>query len=127
VNYTLDLEGRTAVVRCWREFAFDDAIGVFRDILAAEWRSEMRDVLVLDEGSAFSPTREGIRELTGLMDEAVSKEGARIAIVVSRIVHYGIGRIIEARYPHAGMVRVFLREEAARQWLESGKYEEAVR
>jgi hypothetical protein len=78
----------------------------------------MRALLILDKGSAFSPTREGIQTMAGLMDRILSDEEALIAIVVTKVVHYGIGRVIEARVGGGtGRVRVFLKEEAARQWL----------
>jgi len=117
MNYTVELKDGVAVVHCKPAFTYEDGVEALTGIVEADWREDMLHLLVVDEGSTFSPTRDGIKVLAGLMDRILEKDGARIAIVVTRIVHYGIGRIIEARAGHGGQVRVFLKEEAARQWL----------
>ena len=122
MNYTLGFSDGVAELRCPPHFTHEDGVEALSEIVAAPWLSEMTSLVILDSGSAFSPTHEGVKELTGLMDEILSREQVRIAIVVAKVVHYGIGRVIEARVGHgSGRVRVFLKEEAARQWLGMGE------
>ena len=124
MNYTLGFSDGVAELRCLPQFTYEDGVEALSEIVAAPWLSEMTELVILDSGSAFSPTREGVNELTGLMDEILSSERVRIAIVVTKVVHYGIGRVLEARVGRgSGRVRVFLREEAARQWLSTGEAE----
>jgi hypothetical protein len=107
-----------AVLRCTKDFTYEDAVRALGEVVAAPWRGEMRSLLVLDDGSAFSPTRDGVKVVGGLMDAILEGEGVRIAVVVAKVVHYGIGRMIEARTDRGSRrMRVFLSEEAARNWL----------
>ena len=118
MNYTVEFIDGVAEVKCERSFTFEDAVDALTEVVNAPYREDIRALLVLDEGSAFSPTREGLRTITGLMDQLLELEGVVIAIVVSKVVHYGIGRVTEVRAGHgSGRVRVFLKEEAARQWI----------
>ena len=118
MNYEVRFSKGVAELHCARQFKYEDGVEALSEIIAAPWRAEIECLLIMDGGSTFSPTREGIRTLSTLMDEILSAEGVRIAIVVSKVVHYGIGRVIEARVEHGGeRVRVFLKEEAARTWL----------
>lgn len=118
MNYALTFSDGLAEMRCTQEFVYDDAVAALTEIVDAPWRPEMSHLLVIDEGSAFSPTREGIKTMAELMDTILESERVLIAIVVAKIVHYGVGRVFEARVAHgSGRLRVFLREEAARQWL----------
>jgi hypothetical protein len=120
MEYEVTFADGIAELRCYKEFAFEDGLEALSEVAGAPWLSEMRALLILDEGSAFSPTRDGIRQLKVVMDRILSDERVRIAIVVARIVHYGIGRVLEARVDEgSGRVRVFLKEDAARQWLDA--------
>jgi hypothetical protein len=122
MNYRLDFADGVAELTCEPSFTYEDGVGALAEIIEAPGRADMRALLILDRGSAFSPTREGIRTLTDLMDELLSTESVVIAIVVSKVVHYGIGRVLEARAGQgSGRVRVFLKEEAARQWIADSK------
>lgn len=118
MKYTLEFSEGVAQIRCLKQFDMSDGVDVLTELLDAPWRDDMSCLLILDEGSAFSPTRDDISTLTRLLDTILSDGRVRIAIVVTKIVHYGIGRVLEARADRGGgRVRVFLREEAARQWL----------
>ena len=118
MNYTLGFSDGVTELRCPPHFTYEDGVEALSEIVAAPWLGEMTSLIILDSGSAFSPTREGVKELTGLMDEILAREKVRIAIVVAKVVHYGIGRVLEARVGRgSGRVRVFLKEQAARKWL----------
>jgi hypothetical protein len=118
MNYTLGFAEGIAELACEPAFTYEDGESALTEVIEASWRPDMRALLILDEGSAFSPTRDGLQTLAGLMDAILSNEEVLIAIVVAKVVHYGIGRVLEARVGRGtGRVRVFLKEEAARQWL----------
>jgi hypothetical protein len=118
MNYAVTFSEEVAELRCFKEFVYEDGVAALTEITNAPWRGDMRSLVILDEGSAFSPKRDEIKVVQVLMETILSDERVRIAIVVAKIVHYGIGRVFESRVGHGeGRVRVFLKEEAARQWL----------
>ena len=127
MNYTLSFVGGIGELVCRPSFTYQDGVSALQAVLDSPWRDEMRGLLVLDEGSAFSPTAEDIGTVVALMNRILELEDVRIAIVVAKIVHYGIGRVLEARIgPRDGRVRVFLRAEAAREWLGAHEISPAV-
>ncbi|MFH1866295.1 MAG: hypothetical protein ABIK85_10460 [Candidatus Eisenbacteria bacterium] len=92
MKYELTFSEGVGKLRCLKEFRFEDGVNALREV---------------------------IKKIKGLLDAILSNEGVRIAIVVNRIVHYGIGRVIETRAAQgSGRIRVFLVAEAARQWLD---------
>jgi hypothetical protein len=118
MKYSLRFANGLAELTCEPSFTYEDGVKALTEVIEAPWRLDMRALLILDQGSAFSPTREGIQALVGLMDTILTNEKVLMAIVVAKVVHYGIGRVLEARVGGGtGRVRVFLKEEAARQWV----------
>ena len=118
MNYSVTFLGEVAELRCFKTFTFKNGLAALTEVIDAPWRPRMRSLLILDEGSEFSPTRDGIRKLKDLMDTILSSDEVKIAVVIAEVVHFGIGRAIEDRVDPSGeRVRVFLREEAAREWL----------
>ncbi len=117
--YEITYDNGLATLNVSAEAATAECVQALNEITAAPWHSEMQCVLILDEGSAFSPTREELGKIKTLLDDVLCGPDVKMAIVVARVVHFGIGRVIEARVDAAGRVRVFMNEQAAREWLGS--------
>jgi len=58
MNCSTERTGDGVEVRVHQDVGFSSAVEVFEEILSASWRDEIRSMLILDEGSSFSPTRE---------------------------------------------------------------------
>lgn len=77
-----------------------------------------KKLLIIDPGSNYSPSREELQQFIDLIQLLLEKTFSRIALVVSKIIHYGLGRIT-AGYTEAekGQFCVFKDEQEARDWL----------
>lgn len=93
---------------------------LFREIARTDLNDPFPRVLITDEGSPFAPSIADIRTIVGLWRELWSDSGVRIALIVARELHYGLGRVFEA---FAGASNISFRvfrpggEAAARDWL----------
>jgi len=78
-------------------------------------------ILIVDLGSAFAPTRDEIQDLVGYWSALFRDAHARIALVVERELHYGIGRVAAVYADsHALPFRVFRSRADADHWLLEG-------
>ena len=77
-----------------------------------------KKLLIIDPGSDYDPSREELQQFTGLIKLLLEKTFSRIALVVSKIVHYGLGRITAGFTElEKGQFSVFTDEQKARDWL----------
>jgi hypothetical protein len=75
-------------------------------------------VLFIDKGSNYNPPEHGPKEAAYILDLLVPRISERIAIVVTKDVHFGIARMIEVYCEaHEVTFKVFRKEQAARHWL----------
>jgi len=75
-------------------------------------------LLVLDEGSAVDPGPHAEKFAADLATVLVGRYTPRMAVVVQKPVHYGIGRMLMVHGERYGLrFHVFLDEEEARTWL----------
>jgi len=117
--YEMDYKDGLVTLRVLPNAGTADCLTAFNEVINAPWHREMLCLLILDEGSAFSPSREELTDIKQLLAVVLSNADAKMAIVVRKVVHCGIGRALEARVDAAGRVRVFMNEQAAREWLVS--------
>ena len=79
---------------------------------------QSKKLLIIDSGSEYDPSREELQQFIGLIKLLLEKTFSRIALVVSKIVHYGLGRIAESFTDlEKGHFSVFTDEQKARDWL----------
>ena len=75
-------------------------------------------VLFIDKGSDYSPRKHGAEEAARILGLLVPNISERIAIVVTKDLHFGIARMIQVYCEDHGVAfRVFREEQAARNWL----------
>ena len=79
---------------------------------------DLAHINAIDQHSAFDPSKEELAQIAELFLSLLAGQDLRIAVVVSKLVHYGIGRMVEALAGTQGdRFRVFMEEEEARAWL----------
>ena len=118
MNYTIGLEGETVILACNKEFNLADGIEALTKILNNPSFSSATGLLILDPGSLMNPSMEETRKISNLFTSLLGSPFLRIALVVSKIVHFGIGRMTEALAdPGKGRFKVFRSEKDAREWL----------
>ena len=118
MKYSIELHGEMVVLRCHKEFSFADAIESLHKILSDSQYSLATGLLILDPGSMMNPSLEETREISALFTSLLESPFQRIALVVSKQVHFGIGRMTEAfADPVKGRFKVFRSEREAREWL----------
>jgi hypothetical protein len=118
MNYTIEVEGQTVILVCNREFNFADGIEALTRIKEDPQYSPASGLLILDPGSLMNPTMEDVRKISSLFTSLLESPFLRIALVVSKMVHFGIGRMTEALAdPEKGRFKVFRSEKDAREWL----------
>jgi len=102
----------------------DGSVGV-REIRAtfSKIRSECEPgsrvrILIVDHASDFDPTHEEIQQLVDLWAALFKGVSARIALVVKRELHYGLGRMTAVYAERRELpFRVFRRKSEAIGWL----------
>jgi hypothetical protein len=78
-------------------------------------------ILIVDRGSAFDPTPDEIQEFVGYWSALFRDAHARIALVVEKEVHFGLGRMAAVYADsHALPFRVFRSRSDADRWLLEG-------
>jgi len=79
-----------------------------------------KKLLVKDPGSSYHPSREELDEFINLILSALDTIFYRIALVVSRELHFGLGRMTEVfSESERGEFRVFSDGKKALDWLNS--------
>ena len=118
MNYTIRFESEIVVLDCTKEFEFIDGFDVLTKIQKNSKYSSATSLLILDPGSLMNPTMEETRKISTLFTTLLESPFLRIALVVSKMVHFGIGRMTEVLAdPVKGRFKVFRNEEQARDWL----------
>jgi hypothetical protein len=75
-------------------------------------------VLFIDKGSNYNPPEHGPKEAAHILGLLVPRISERVAIVVTKDIHFGIARMIEVYCEDHGVTfKVFRKEQAARNWL----------
>jgi hypothetical protein len=75
-------------------------------------------ILIVDQASDFDPTHEEVQEFVDLWGALFGDVSARIALVVKRELHYGLGRMAAVYAErHELPFRVFRRRAEAVEWL----------
>ena len=76
------------------------------------------NLLIIDPGSGYNPSNNEYQQFTYLLGLLLENVFSRIALVVSREFHYGLGRMTEViSETEKGVFRVFKDEAKARDWF----------
>jgi hypothetical protein len=118
MNYAIKVEGDSATLSCRPEFTSRDAVAALTEIELAPWTPGLRTLLVIDRGSALKFSKDDTRRIAEILRSILRNQRLRIALVVSKQLHYGIGRMLEVTSGTGGRrFRVFMEERAAHDWL----------
>jgi hypothetical protein len=103
-------------------FDVDQIHATFSEIRDHISASDPARILILDSGSSFAPFRDGVKSFVGSWAELFDGLDARIALCVSRELHFGIGRQASVSAETWGLdFAVFRDESEAVAWLNSGE------
>ena len=77
-----------------------------------------KKLLILDPGSDYNPSPEALQHFIYLIKLLLGNPFSQIALVVSKDLHYGLGRMTEGQTEiENGQFCVFKNEDDARDWL----------
>jgi hypothetical protein len=118
MNYTVDLEETTLVIRCVKAFTYTNALEVLEPIRTSPAYTGAEQVLIIDTESTFNASVKEMQKLSAIFIGLLKERSGRIALVVSSPHHFGFGRMTEALADSGpGIFRVFTAEDAARRWF----------
>ena len=117
--YRIEREGRILALHIDGEFDMDDARSARQEIAdrSAEEEIPASGVLIVDSSSSFNPSNEELREVVDLMKHLSDNVAERIALVVGRDLHYGLGRIVQAHLGDTHAFHTFRSVSDAKAWL----------
>lgn len=94
----LDSSSREGLVTVVEDGDFDlaDVRDTFSEIYSSHDGSELLLILIDDRGSSFSPDTPSLRRMVDLWTGLSAAVPSRIALLVTRRVHFGLGRMVQA-------------------------------
>lgn len=102
------------------DFSVGDARGIFAEIAAAAPAGEPLRILIDDDGTDFNPDSEDVRRMVADWARNLGDFHVRVALLVKRDLHYGIGRMAVTFAEDIGFpLAVFRNRTEALAWLDS--------
>jgi len=99
-------------------FDVEEIWSIFSEIRSGHEPGRPLRILIVDPGSDFNPSAVDVRRLVGLWSGLFEGVPTRLALVVARDLHYGLGRMISAFAEDVHLpFGVFREEQPARVWL----------
>jgi len=99
-------------------FGVGQVYSVFSEIRSEFDGSTPLQILIVDHGSEFEPSREDVQELVQGWGEIFRNVPVRIALLVEKDLHYGLGRMTAVYAEQHGLpFDVFRHSLDALQWL----------
>ena len=96
----------------------DDHRVVFEEVIADEGFAPGSNVLLFDRGGKYSPSASEAFELVKLIKSYQELGFGRFAVVVTRMFHWTVGRLVAAYAANEDVeFRVFRDEKIAKKWL----------
>lgn len=113
-----ELEDQILIIKTEGDFHPEDLQSTFQKVFAdPDFRTGIK-ILVHDLDSVFVPTSKQIEAGAKNIEEIMKKFSAKMAIVVSSDVNYGMGRMMEIFCEQRGIdMKVFKELEVAKMWL----------
>ena len=115
---TYELDDQLLIIKTEGDFQPEDLHTTFKSVFSdSEFKPGIK-ILVHDLDSVFVPTSNQIEAGAKNIEEIMKKLSAKMAIVVSSDVNYGMGRMMEIFCEQRGInVKVFKELEIAKMWL----------
>ena len=122
MGLTYSIESELVTVIAEGSFSVADVHASFARIRSELEESAPLQILIVDHGSEFEPNREEVQELTRGWGDIFRDVPVRIALLVEKDIHYGLGRMASVyAKQHALPFDVFRHSLDAMQWLASDK------
>ena len=120
LSYSIERELVTVIAE--GSFSVADVHASFARIRSEFEGSVPIQILIVDHGSEFEPNREEVQELARGWGEIFRGVPVRIALLVEKDIHYGLGRMVSVYAEQHGFpFDVFRHSLDAMQWLASDK------
>lgn len=117
--FPIEINGNLTKVLCSGETVTHERITeTMLHFLANAPRYRGKALLILDPGSEYNPSLDEVRQFAGFLRQVLGDIFTHVALVVSRELHYGLGRMTEVitGFRKEGF-RVFRTKEDALTWL----------
>jgi hypothetical protein len=121
MGLTYSIEKEFAMVIAEGSFSVGDILAAFSKIESEFDGSAPLQILIVDHGSEFEPSREQAQELAGGWGAIFRDIPVRIALLVGKDIHYGLGRMVSVyAEQHDLLFNVFRHSLDALRWLSIG-------
>jgi 3'-phosphoadenosine 5'-phosphosulfate sulfotransferase (PAPS reductase)/FAD synthetase len=118
MGLTYSIEKEFATVIAEGSFSGGDVNAAFSKIRSEFESSRPLQILIVDHGSEFKPSREEVQELAKEWGAIFRDVAVRIALLVDKDIHYGLGRMASVyAEQHDLPFDVFRHSLDALQWL----------
>ncbi len=118
MGMTYSIERELITVIAEGSFSVGDVHATFAKIRSEFSGSVPLQILIVDHGSEFEPNREEVQELARGWGETFRNVRVRIALLVDKDIHYGLGRMASVyAEQHDLPFDVFRHSLDALQWL----------
>lgn len=116
--FDIEIKNDLVILRAYGDVTNEDHERAFARIVKDSRFKSKSKVLIYDNVGRYAPTITESTELVSLIGKYQEKEFDRLAVVVSGVFHWGVGRMMAA---YAAMndveFRVFRNDEIAIKWL----------
>jgi len=121
MGLTYSIEKDLTTVIAEGSFSVGHLLSAFTKIRSEFDGSTPMQILIVDQGSEFEPSREEIQEMVKEWGALFRDVPARIALLVETDIHYGLGRMASVyAEQHDLPFDVFRHSLDAMQWLSKG-------
>ncbi len=128
MGLTYSIEEELATMIAEGSFSLRDLNIAFSKIRSEFDGSTPVKILVVDHGSEFEPSRKEVQELAKGLGAIFRDFPVRIAVLVEKELHYGLGRMASVyAAQHDVSFDVFRHSLDAMQWLSKDAPEESLR
>ena len=121
MGLTYSIEKELITVIAEGSFSVGEVHAAFANIRSEFDGSTPLQILIVDHGSEFEPSREQIQQLVSGWGAIFRYVPVRIALLVDKDIHYGLGRMASVyAEQHDLPFEVFRHSLDAMQWLSKG-------
>jgi hypothetical protein len=116
LSYSIERELVTVIAE--GSFSVDEVLATFSRIRSEFGGSAPLQILIVDQASEFEPNREEVQELARGWGRIFRGVPVRIALLVEKDIHYGLGRMASVYAEQQNLpFDVFRHSLDAMQWL----------
>ncbi|NOZ22212.1 MAG: hypothetical protein GXP25_14125 [Planctomycetes bacterium] len=115
------MDGSLAIIEWIDAFGLDNLEAALNQVTHTPGFHNGMPLLIVEPGTGLGPSPKSLESSAAVFGDFASHFGNKIAMTVSRDVHFGLGRMLEAYCELHGIAfRPFRDAQTARQWLLGG-------